>query len=87
MFSIYKEFASYEQIENMKERYLNGISWKEVKEGLYELLDSSLNKPRSRYFELINDTKKIDDILKEGANKVRESASNTLNRVRLAIGK
>ena len=38
------------------------------------------------YFDLLNDTNKIDEILKTGAEKIRPIAMETLNNVKATVG-
>ena len=86
LFQIYSAFATPEQLETLRQQYAQGVSWADVKQQLFELLDSILAEPRSIYLELINDKKRIDRLLIQGAEKARPSAMALIRQIREAIG-
>jgi tryptophanyl-tRNA synthetase len=86
IFDFYKEFASAEQVQNLKERYLKGIGWGEAKMELHSVLDNFLEKPREIYTDLINNPKKIDLILEEGESRVRPKAQSLIHELKETIG-
>lgn len=86
IFTLYKHFASPDQIEILSEKYKNGISWGEAKTILYDAIDAHLSEPRSKYIELMQDKAKLDKILEAGAVKARKIAREVLDRTRSAIG-
>ncbi|OUE43700.1 tryptophan--tRNA ligase, partial [Billgrantia desiderata SP1] len=53
LFQIYSAFASREEREAMRAEYANGIGWGEVKNRLFEQLDTQLREPRERYQALM----------------------------------
>lgn len=87
LFLIYKEFASSEQVESMRNRYLKGIAWADVKQELFEMLNSFLGKHRELYSQMMADQQKLDALLKEGAQKARSLAIPLIEKVRKAIGR
>lgn len=87
LFHIYKEFSRPEEIESMRNRYLRGIGWADVKQELFELLNSFLEKPRQLYNQLMADHQKIDALLKDGARKARSQAIPFMEKIRKAIGR
>ncbi|MEQ6378173.1 tryptophan--tRNA ligase [Bacillaceae bacterium S4-13-56] len=86
IFSLYKEFANHNQIQEMRKRYEEGIGWGEAKQELFEVMNAFLQKPRERYNELMNNPKKLDLILQEGAEKARNLANPFLQEIRNKIG-
>lgn len=87
LFSIYSHFASSEQIENMRKRYLaGGLGYGVVKAELFDLIDALVSDGRSRYEQLMANRGQIDTILAEGARKARAIAGPLLTNVRRAIG-
>ena len=86
LFDIYKSFASDSQISSMKKDLEDGMSWGEVKNQLFELLDSQLSNHRLRYDELMSDPFYLDKVLQEGAERAREVANSNLNEIKSAIG-
>lgn len=85
IFKLYSEFANQNQIDELRSRFENGISWGEAKAELFEIMDSYLAGPRDIYNELIQDRVKIDQMLANGACEAREIASSTIQRVRKAL--
>ncbi|MCK6258421.1 tryptophan--tRNA ligase [Fictibacillus sp. KIGAM418] len=86
LFLIYKEFASEAQVKRMRERYENGVGWGEVKKELFHVMNAYLETPRQRYIELMNNPKKMDEILLHGAEKARRRARTFLEEVKEKIG-
>lgn len=86
LYLIYKEFASETQVKMMRERYEAGIGWGEVKKELFNVMNAYLEEPRQRYIELMNNPKKMDDILLYGAEKARKRARPFLEEIKEKIG-
>ncbi|MDF2558496.1 MAG: trpS 2 [Bacillales bacterium] len=86
LFTIYKEFVSQEEALRMSENFLNGISWGEVKQELFIVLNKALGGPREKYYEMIANPKVIDEILFDGAKKARAIAIPFLKEVKKQIG-
>ncbi|MFA6916288.1 MAG: tryptophan--tRNA ligase [Parachlamydiales bacterium] len=85
LFSLYKAFSTPDQTEEMRQKYLKGIGWGQVKKELFEIIQLFLAKPYSIYQELILNPQKIEDILASGAKKARSQAQITLENVRKAL--
>ncbi|MBC7538956.1 MAG: tryptophan--tRNA ligase [Bacteriovorax sp.] len=86
IFDFYSEFATPEQTEALRARYLRGIGWGEAKMELLSVLNHLLKEPREMYAELMVNTTKIDRILEEGAAKVRPQAQALLKDLKYSIG-
>lgn len=87
VFTLYKLFAGKEEIEEMKQRFLSGISWAEAKGALFEKMNTYLSPMREKYNYYMENKDLVDKILREGAESARKIAAETLTRVRKAIGK
>lgn len=87
LFAIYKQYASEADQTKVREQLLaGGLGWSEMKDILFEQLDAVLAKPRERYKELMDNPKKLDEILSRGATMARARAEPVINSVRAAIG-
>jgi tryptophanyl-tRNA synthetase len=86
IFSLYKEFATEAQAEEMRNRFLSGISWGEAKKELFEVMNLHLEKSRDRYNELMASPDKINEILLHGADKARKKTRPFLEEVKRKIG-
>ncbi len=86
IFQLYRLLATESETEALRAEYQAGIAWKDAKEALYALLESSLSGPRKRYEELVANPAELDRIFREGAERARPIAAKTMARVRKAIG-
>ncbi len=86
LFTLYKEFASVEEIAQMRKKYESGIGWGEVKKELFAVMNRFLEEPRKKYQELMANPEKIDLILQKGAEKARARTLPFLQEVRKRIG-
>jgi tryptophanyl-tRNA synthetase len=80
----------YEQLtrqgrEEIEARF-EGKGYVDLKRELAEVVVESLSPVQSRYRELTADPQHIDNLLSEGADKVRPTAEKTLARVRDMVG-
>jgi tryptophanyl-tRNA synthetase len=87
IFAIYRSFATPEQTEALRRRYLaGGMSWKEAKEELFKVLNAQLTPLRERYNELISQPDNIKRILEEGSVRASELAAKKIKELRQVIG-
>ncbi|MDY6915977.1 MAG: tryptophan--tRNA ligase [Candidatus Cloacimonadota bacterium] len=87
IFALYKLFASQEQQEELRKRYLaGGMGWGHAKQELFEVINKVLNPIRIRYYELLEDRALIDKILEDGSDQARELASQKIKKVKKVIG-
>ena len=86
LFSLYQAFATKQQAQELAEKYRQGVSWGEVKQLLYLLLEGILSEKRQKYQILMENPQKVDQILQEGAKKARAKAQPFLQEVKQTIG-
>lgn len=86
IFDLYTHFATPAQVQDFKEWYERGIAWGEAKAELFKVIDTHLQGPREIYDDLMANKHKIDEVLQEGAARVRPRAQNFLKEVKTAIG-
>ncbi len=87
IYNIYKHFATPEAVAEVRTRYVEGgLAYGQMKQELYELLETVLREPREKYDALMADPAALDRILAEGAEKARALAQPLLDNVRKAIG-
>jgi len=85
LFSFYSNFASKEQILEMEKKYADGISWGEVKQEIFELVNEELKEKRDVYDHYVNSEKELEDVFKEGASKARLVSKKVLKDVKELI--
>lgn len=87
VFALYKLLASPEQIDEMRNNYLNGgYGYGHAKQALFELILDKYSNARLRFDELMNDKVTLDNFLEEGAAKSRKVAKDVLKRTREKLG-
>jgi tryptophanyl-tRNA synthetase len=86
VFELYALFANKQQTEAFKQQLESGISWGQAKKELFNLANSVLAPLREKYNYYMQNKHLIDEILQKGQQKAREVASETLIRVKKAIG-
>jgi tryptophanyl-tRNA synthetase len=89
-FQILEQFATGETatlVPNVRKRLeTGGMGWGELKNVLFEVLNTELTPLRGRYAELMEPGSELDDILADGARRARERAGRVLGAVRAAVG-
>ena len=87
IFAIYKSIANQTEIAALEKKYLaGGLGWGDAKQILFEKINEYLRGAREKYDYYINNPKIVDDILNQGAAKVRPFAKNKLQQVKDTIG-
>ncbi|HZH43328.1 MAG TPA: tryptophan--tRNA ligase [Lysobacter sp.] len=87
VFQLYQAFASAEETAAMRQAFADGIAWGEAKQKLFERIDAEVAPLRDKYEALMARPADIEDILRDGARRVRERyATPLLQRLREAVG-
>lgn len=87
IFSLYRNFATPEQIEALRLRYLaGGMGWGHAKQELFEVMNEHLRPLRDRYTDLMNNKDHIVQTLKVGSEQARELAAGKIRFLRGVIG-
>lgn len=86
LFTLFQAFATPAQSEEFRSELLQGLSWGEAKNRLFQLLDSELGESRERYHQLIERPADLEDMLQLGAKKARSVATPFLHELREAVG-
>ncbi|PIP89316.1 MAG: tryptophan--tRNA ligase [Bdellovibrionales bacterium CG12_big_fil_rev_8_21_14_0_65_38_15] len=86
IFDLFKFFSTKAQQDDLAAWYKKGIGWGEAKAELFKVINVALTEPRAKYEELMANPALIDNILDEGAAKVRPKAAEFLKSVKVATG-
>jgi tryptophanyl-tRNA synthetase len=86
LFDIYRAFATPEQTAAIRERYAAGIAWGEMKQVLFELINSELKDKRAEYERLIAAPAHVEKLLREGAAKARALSRPFIAEIRERVG-
>lgn len=86
VYELYKLVAPA-QAADMKQRLAaGGYGWGHAKDALFEAINEEIGPKREAYEAIRTDEAKLDDILREGAERARQIALATMARVRSATG-
>jgi tryptophanyl-tRNA synthetase len=87
VFNIYQHFASPQQVEKIRQGYLQGgLAYSAVKQDLYQVLEDTFGEARQKYDAMMQDWDQLDRILLEGAAKARDIARPLMEKIRKAVG-
>jgi tryptophanyl-tRNA synthetase len=87
VFALIRLFASPEQTEEIRQKYLKGgYGYGHAKKDLFEILMEYFRPHRAERDRLLSDPAYIRKVLKEGAGKARAEAEITLKKVREVVG-
>jgi tryptophanyl-tRNA synthetase len=86
LYAIYRAFATPEETAAVRERYAAGIGWGEMKQLLFERIDSELAPARAEYERLIAAPGEVEKLLLAGAEKARELSRPFLAQIRDRVG-
>lgn len=87
VFALYKLMATPDQIESMRNLYLQGnYGYGHAKQALFELITTLFAEERQKYRYFMNHREEIDHALEIGRQKAAAVANEVLQRVRKKLG-
>ena len=87
VFALYSLFATDEERAALAARYrAGGMGYGEAKKALLEKIDTYFKSAREKRKQLAQDPQAVEDVLKQGAQRARAEARQTMALVREAVG-
>jgi len=86
LFSIYRAFATTDEVLDIRQGYAEGIAWGEMKRVLFEHINEHITPARERYEALLQAPEHIEEQLQEGALKARAVSVPFMKELRKAVG-
>lgn len=86
VFSLYQAFASEAEVQTMRQAYLDGISWGDAKQALFERINQEIAPMREKYETLLANPAQLEEILQKGEEKARAKAGEMMEKIRTALG-
>jgi len=87
LFQLYQAFADAEKTRDFAQAFADGIGWGDAKQQVFALLDTEIAPLRERYRALMAKPHDIEEILREGARRLRaRHATPFLAELREAVG-
>ncbi len=86
IFEMFRRLASEGEIQGLRERYAQGISWGEAKSVLFEKLEDHFKDKKPIYDHYIRQPGKMEKILQKGCEKARAEARAFLKEIKMSLG-
>ncbi|WMD23584.1 tryptophan--tRNA ligase [Achromobacter seleniivolatilans] len=86
LYTIYRAFATQAESAAFRKQLEDGLGWGDAKQALYDHLEALLAPMREKYFELMANPGRIEDILQAGAAKARKLSAPFMQELRQAVG-
>jgi tryptophanyl-tRNA synthetase len=86
LFDIYRAFASDDETAAVRKRYAEGIGWGDMKQLLFERINSEIAPARAEYERLVANPREVEDVLRHGAATARGMSKPFLAQIRERIG-
>ena len=87
LIQLYSLFVPEEEVREMEDSYrAGGVGYGHYKQQLFEACRDFFAPMRERREELVADRDYVEDVLREGANRARETGRVVIDRVRSAVG-
>ncbi len=87
VYALYRLFATEEETSQMAEQYrAGGFGYGHAKKALLEVMEREMGPHREKREALEKDLDYVNDVLREGGQKARAAARETLDKARAAMG-
>jgi tryptophanyl-tRNA synthetase len=86
LFSLYQAFSDAENCNRFRQALLDGLSWGDAKQALFEAIDAQIDPMREKYHALMAKPELIEAQLQHGAEKARAVAAPLMKELRQAVG-
>lgn len=86
VYQLYALLAPDEAPEMKRKLEAGGYGWGHAKEALFDAVEAEIGPKRDAYLAIRADEARLDALLHSGADKAREIAHATIQRVRSAVG-
>ena len=86
VFQIWCAFASGAERDRMRAAFADGIAWGEAKKQLFERVNDELAPARASYERLMAAPSEVEEILQQGADRLRPKSQALIEQVRRAVG-
>lgn len=86
VFSIYSACATEAETKGLKQAYLEGISWADAKQALFDLVNSRFEEAREQFLYYTHHPEVVEDILQKGEQAARIKGKTVLAAVKKNIG-
>tara|TARA_Y100000992_G_scaffold339_1_gene186 strand:+ start:84 stop:1067 length:984 start_codon:yes stop_codon:yes gene_type:complete len=86
LYKYFKCFGNEKDLKKINDYFDEGMGWGDLKKELFKMINDELGPFRDKYLNLINNPKKVEEILREGEIKAQKIASANLTKIRSLVG-
>jgi len=86
LYEIYRAFATEADAAGVRARYSEGIGWGDMKQLLFERINTDIAPARAEYERLVANPREVEDVLRLGAEKARAMSRPFLAEIREKVG-
>jgi tryptophanyl-tRNA synthetase len=86
LYDIYRAFASEAETTAVRARYAEGIGWGDMKQLLFERIDTEIAPARAEYERLLAAPGEVEALLQRGAEKARAVSRPFIAEIRERVG-
>jgi tryptophanyl-tRNA synthetase len=86
LYEIYRAFAADDEVAAIRKRYAEGIAWGEMKQVLFERINTEIAPARAEYERLMANPREVEDVLRHGAERARAVSKPFLAEIRDKVG-
>jgi tryptophanyl-tRNA synthetase len=86
LYEIYRAFATDAESAAVRKRYDEGIGWGDMKQLLFERINSEIAPARAEYERLVANPREVERVLREGAEAARAVSRPFLAEIRERVG-
>tara|TARA_B100001113_G_scaffold347768_1_gene340642 strand:+ start:60 stop:1043 length:984 start_codon:yes stop_codon:yes gene_type:complete len=86
LYKYFKCFVNDKEIEKIDNYFNEGMGWGDLKKELFIKINNELAPARDKYFDLMNNPSKVENLLVQGESKALKIASQNLEKIRTLVG-
>lgn len=86
IYMLYKQFATTEEVKGLEGAFQEGIGWGDAKGELFRVANRELEEPRELYKEWLANPEKMERVLEDGADRVRQVSVPFLQTIKKELG-
>ncbi|WP_293701627.1 tryptophan--tRNA ligase [uncultured Parasutterella sp.] len=84
--ALYDAFATHDERNEFRKKLQEGLGWGEAKEIVFQKINSEIGPMRERYEAYMQEPEKVEEILREGVERIRPMARALVDQCRNAVG-
>ncbi len=79
-------FGNEKDLKKINDYFDEGMGWGDLKKELFKIINEEIGPFRDKYFNLMNNPKEVEEILRGGEIKAQKISSENLKKIRSLVG-